>query len=85
MEFGPLWVVSAILGRSRFDELEQKAFADSVVAAPVGNSALPWQLMQSVDHNAEMLFVQFSQDNRSIVSGLRPDHGPAGASRCGDE
>ncbi len=70
LEFGPLWVMSAIIGRCRFDELEQKAFADSVVAAPDGNSALPWQLMQSIDHNADTLFEQFSQDNRSIVSGL---------------
>ena len=70
LQLGPVWVMSAIIGRSRFDELEQKAFVTSVVAAPTGNSALPWQLMQAVERNADTLFDRLSWDNRSIVSGL---------------
>jgi hypothetical protein len=70
LQLGPLWVMSAIIGRSRFDELERQAFTLSVVAAPTGNAALPWQLMQAVDRNADDLFDRLVQDNRSIVSGL---------------
>src|SRR5918998_480822 len=70
LQLGPLWVVSAVLGRTHLDDLERRAFMGAVLEAPVGNLALPWQLMQAVDHNADMLFDVLSQDNRSIVSGL---------------
>ena len=70
LQLGPLWVVSAVLGRSRFDGLEQQAVAASVLDAPEGNSALPWQLMQAVERNADTLFERLTRDNRSIVSGL---------------
>jgi hypothetical protein len=70
LQLGPLWVLSAVLGRSRFDELEREAFAASVLAAPVGDSELPWRLMQAVDRNAVTLFDRFAHDRRSIVSGL---------------
>ena len=70
LQLGPLWVVSAVLGRSRFDGLEQQAVAASVLDAPEGNSALPWQLMQAVERNADTLFERLTGDNRFIVSGL---------------
>jgi hypothetical protein len=70
LQFGPIWVVSAIIGRTRFDELERKAFADSVVAAPLGVTPLPWQLMQAIDRDADALSGEFAQDDRSIASGL---------------
>jgi hypothetical protein len=70
LQLGPLWVMSAVIGRTRFDELERRAFALSVVAAPIGNAALPWQLMQAVERHADDLFDRLARDNRSIVSGL---------------
>ena len=70
LQLGPLWVVSAVLGRSRFDDLEQQAFGAAIVEAPEGNTALPWQLMQAVGRHADALFEGLARDNRSIVSGL---------------
>lgn len=70
LQFGPLWVASAVVGRSWFDELERRAFATSLLDAPQGNLALPWQLMQAVARNQDDLFDHFVHDNRSIASGL---------------
>jgi hypothetical protein len=70
LQLGPVWVISAIIGRSHFDELEQEAFFDSVEQAPIGETALTWQLMQAISRNREWLFDEFLLDDRSIVSGL---------------
>jgi hypothetical protein len=70
LQLGPVWVISALVGRNRFDELEQEAFWQSVEAAAVGDSALPWQLMQAISRNREWLLDEFLLEDRSIVSGL---------------
>ena len=70
LRLGPVWVISAVIGRNRFDELEQEAFFDSVEQAPVGETALAWQLMQDISRDREWLFDEFFLDDRSIVSGL---------------
>jgi hypothetical protein len=70
LQLGPVWVISALLGRNRFDELEQDAFWQAVDEAPVGDSALPWQLMQAISRNREWLLDEFMLDGRSIVTGL---------------
>lgn len=63
-------MISALVGRNRFDELEQEAFWQAVEDAPVGDSALTWQLMQAISGNREWLLDEFMLDGRSIVSGL---------------
>jgi hypothetical protein len=70
LQLGPVWVISALMGRNRFDELEQEAFWRAVEEAPVGDSALTWQLMQAISRNREWLLDEFMLDGRSIVSGL---------------
>jgi len=70
LQLGPVWVISALLGRSHFDELEQDAFWRAVEEAPVGDSALTWQLMQAISRNREWLLDEFMLDGRSIVTGL---------------
>lgn len=70
LQLGPVWVISAVIGRSHFDELEQEAFFESVEQAPAGETALPWQLMQAISRNRDWLFDEFLLDDRSIVSGL---------------
>ena len=70
LQLGPVWVISALMGRSRFDELEQEAFWQAVEDAPEGASALTWQLMQAISRNRGWLFDEFLLDGRSIVSGL---------------
>jgi hypothetical protein len=44
----PVWVISALMGGDSFDELERDAFWQAVEEAPVGDSALTWQLMQAI-------------------------------------
>lgn len=70
LQLGPVWVISALMGRNRFDELEQEAFWRAVEEAPVGDSALAWQLTQAMSRNREWLLDEFMLDSRSIVSGL---------------
>jgi hypothetical protein len=70
LQLGPVWVVSALLGRSHFDELEQEAFWRAVEDAPTGDSALTWTLMQAVSRHRDWLLDEFVLDDRSIITGL---------------
>lgn len=69
LQLGPVWVVSALLGRSHLDELEQVAFWRAVDEAPQ-DSPLEWQLSHAMTRNREWLLEEFPLDDRSIVSGL---------------
>src|SRR3954452_2610839 len=69
LQLGPVWVVSALVGRNRLDELEEAAFWRSVDDAPQ-DSPLCWQLMRAMTLNREWLLDEFQLDHRSIVSGL---------------
>lgn len=69
LQLGPVWVVSALTGSSRLDELEEEAFWRSVDDAPE-LSPLSWQLAQAMTRNREWLLQEFLLDDRSIVSGL---------------
>jgi hypothetical protein len=69
LQLGPVWVISALVGRSRFDELEQAAFWLGVDDAPQ-ESPLGWQLMRAMTRNRQWLLHEFTLDDRSIVSGL---------------
>jgi len=69
LQFGPVWVVSALVGRSQLDELEEAAFWQGVDDAPQ-DSPLGWQLMRAMTRNREWLLDEFLLDHRSIVSGL---------------
>ena len=70
LQLGPVWVMSALTGRDHFDELEQQAFVRAVEAAPSGDCALAWQLMQAVSRNCDWLLEEFMLGERSIVTGL---------------
>jgi hypothetical protein len=69
LQLGPVWVVSALVGRCRLDEPEQAAFWRSVDDAP-RDSPLGWQLMRAMTLNREWLLDEFELDHRPIVSGL---------------
>ena len=69
LEFGSVWVVDALVGRDRLDELEEEAFWRGVDDAPQ-DSPLGWQLMQAMTRDREWLLDQFQLDDRSVVSGL---------------
>ena len=70
LQLGPVWVVSALLGRGHFDDLEQEAFWRAVEDAPIGSSALTWTLMQAISRHRDWLLDEFMLDGRSIISGL---------------
>ena len=70
LQLGPVWVVSALLGRNHFDELEKEAFWRAVEDAPVGDSPITWALMQAASRNRDWLLDEFILDDRSIISGL---------------
>jgi hypothetical protein len=70
LQLGPIWVTSALLGRSHFDELEHEALWRAVEEAPIGNSALSWQLMQAISRNRDWLLDELILDDRSIITGL---------------
>lgn len=70
LQLGPVWVVSGLIGRSHFDELEQQAFWRAVEDAPMGDSAFTWRLMQAITRSQDWLLDQFVLDGRSIISGL---------------
>ena len=38
LQLGPVWVISALMGRNRFDELEQEAFWQAVEEALSGET-----------------------------------------------
>jgi hypothetical protein len=69
LQFGAVWVISALVGRSRLDELEEAALWRSVDDAPQ-DSPLGWQLMRAMTLNREWLLDEFRLDGRPIVSGL---------------
>jgi hypothetical protein len=69
LQFGSVWVVSALVGRSRLDALEEAAFWQSVDDAPQ-DSPLGWQLMRAMTLNRTWLMDEFQLDDRPIVSGL---------------
>jgi hypothetical protein len=68
LQLGPVWVISAVIGRNRFDELEAEAFWSAVEDAPT--SPLSWQLMRAMTRNRDWLLNEFMLDDRSIVTGL---------------
>ena len=70
LQLGPVWVISAVTGRSQFDDLEQEAFWHAVSDAPAGNSALSWQITQAMLNRQDWLLDEFMLDGRSIVTGL---------------
>lgn len=69
LQLGSVWVVSALVGRDRLDELEEAAFWQSVDDAP-RESPLGWQLMRAMTLNREWLLEEFQLDQRPTVCGL---------------
>jgi hypothetical protein len=70
LRLGPVWVLSALVGRSRFHQLEREAFWRAVDDAARDHLGLARQLMYSVIADREWLFDEFELDDRPIGSGL---------------
>lgn len=70
LRLGPVWVLSALTGRSRFDEDEQRAFWDGVTSAALSTGTLGRSVMSDAAAHRRSIFDEFAADGRPVVSGL---------------
>jgi hypothetical protein len=66
----PVWVLSALAGRVRFDEDERSAFLDAVTDAALRSSGPGRELLGTAAAERRWLFDEFELDGRPVVSGL---------------
>ena len=72
LQFGPLWVLSALAGTyNRFKAYELAAFWDTVVAVALRTSYPARDLLTSLAEDRSGLLLDFELDDRPVVSGLR--------------
>ncbi|CAN7594185.1 hypothetical protein LJR027_004207 [Terrabacter sp. LjRoot27] len=70
LRFAPVWVLSALAGRVRFDEDERGAFWDAVTDAALRSAGPGRELLGTAAAERRWLFDEFELDGRPIVSGL---------------
>ena len=72
LQFGPLWVLSAIAGTyNRFKSYELAAFWDTVVAVALRTPHPSRAILTSMAEDRSGLLLDFELDDRPVVSGLR--------------
>jgi hypothetical protein len=71
LQFGPLWVLSALAGTySRFDTVELAAFWDFVVEVALRTPEPARGILTSTTVDRTSLLLDFELDGRPVVSGL---------------
>lgn len=70
LRLGGVWVLSALVGRTRFDSDEQDAFWDCVADAALRAEGLDRRILHAMAADRRWLFDEFALDGRPIVSGL---------------
>jgi hypothetical protein len=70
MRLGAVWVLSALVGRTRFDADEQDAFWDCVAETALTAQGLGNRILHAMAAERRWLFDEFELDGRPIVSGL---------------
>ena len=70
LRLGPVWVMSALCGRCRFDSLEQEAFWSTVEDVAGDVDGLARDVLVEALGDRRWLFDEFELDSRPIVSGL---------------
>jgi hypothetical protein len=71
LQLGPLWVLSALVGRhSSFAAPDLAAFWDALVAVSLRSPAPTRELLTSVAADRDSLLMAYELDGRSVVSGL---------------
>jgi hypothetical protein len=72
LQFGPLWVLSALAGTyNRFKTYELAAFWDTVVAVALRTPYPARDILTSLAEDRPGLLLDFELDDRPVVSGLR--------------
>jgi len=70
LRFGPLWVLSALAGTTRFDSFELDAFWDTVVEVALRTPEPARGILTSTTVDRAGLLRDFALDGRPVVSGL---------------
>lgn len=70
LRLGAVWILSALVGRTRFDEDEQAAFWDGVTGLALHAQGLDREVLYAMAAERRWLFDEFELDGRPIVSGL---------------
>jgi hypothetical protein len=70
LRLAPVWVLSAIAGRVRFDPDERSAFWDAVTDAALRSTGPGRELLATLAADRRWLFDDFERDGRPVVSGL---------------
>ena len=71
LQFGPLWVLSALAGTySRFDTFELDAFWDTLVEVALRTPEPARAILTSTTGDRASLLLDFALDGRPVVSGL---------------
>ena len=72
LQFGPLWVLSALAGTyNRFQSYELAAFWDTLVAVALRTPRPAREILTSMAEDRSGLLLDFELDDRPVVSGLR--------------
>jgi hypothetical protein len=70
LRLGPVWVLSALTGRTAFDEDERGAFWDAVTDAALRSTGPGRAVLEATASERRWLFDEFALDGRPVVSGL---------------
>lgn len=70
LRLAPVWVLSALAGRVRFDEDERGAFWDAATSAALRSEGPGREVLASAAAERVWLFEEFLLDGRSVVSGM---------------
>ena len=70
LQFGPLWVLSALAGTSRFADDERAAFWDAVVQVTLRTPHPARAILVSLAADRSGLLRDFELDERSVVTGF---------------
>ncbi|GAB2775043.1 hypothetical protein ACXR8F_04770 [Terrabacter sp. AAH1] len=70
LRFGPVWVLSALTGRTVFDDDERGAFWDAVTDAALRSTGAGRAVFETAASERRWLFDEFALDGRPVVSGL---------------
>ncbi|GAA2495931.1 hypothetical protein [Terrabacter carboxydivorans] len=70
LRLAPVWLLSALAGRIRFDDDERGAFWDAVTDAALRSTGPGRELLGTAAAGRRWLFDEFELDGRPVVSGL---------------
>ena len=71
LQFGPMWMLSAITGTESFAAIDREVFAEILDNVIHRTPAEAREVLQTVADAGPDLFLDFELDDRPLVSGIR--------------